>query len=212
MKSIGQQAKEFRTAMGWNWVEMAAAVSRNSPVPVLRQSIKNLEDAGDRMPSYLRALAKTMGVSSDTLLDGLYSPSNAPDTGQPVAQEVQANYTDITVAQGIETIQQALLGMTPTARASAATLLSSMARDPEGQWARWFADLVDSEMSQKATETAKNDRSGKSLSVSSNDSSTMAQQDAISIGAELKSAFDAAGGDDESQSGGIQKPRSGQNT
>jgi len=66
MKTIGEQAKEFRDHMRWNTARMAKEVGTS------RQNIESMEAKGDRIPRYLAQLAKTMGVSSDDLMAGRY--------------------------------------------------------------------------------------------------------------------------------------------
>ncbi|UST52929.1 LexA family transcriptional regulator [Comamonadaceae bacterium OTU4NAUVB1] len=73
MKSIGEQAKEFRLAKGWNYIEMAKEVSRYHRTTVSRQLITQLEEKGDRRPQYLSALARTMGTTVEVLDQGLFS-------------------------------------------------------------------------------------------------------------------------------------------
>lgn len=70
MKTVGEQAKEFRLAMGWSYTRMAEEVSKNHDTPVSRQLITQLESAGDRKPHYLKALALTMQTTVDSLLAG----------------------------------------------------------------------------------------------------------------------------------------------
>lgn len=72
MKTIGEQVKEFRTALGWTYTRMAQEVSKHSSAPVSRQLITQLEEAGDRKPHYLSALAAVMGTTVDALLAGRY--------------------------------------------------------------------------------------------------------------------------------------------
>jgi phage repressor protein C with HTH and peptisase S24 domain len=67
MKTIGEQAKEFRLSKAWNTTEMARAVGTS------RQNIESLEEKSDRIPRYLVNLAKAMGVSTDDLHKGKYS-------------------------------------------------------------------------------------------------------------------------------------------
>lgn len=59
---------------------MAKEVSRHHKSPVSRQRITQLEEAGDRRPQYLSALAKTMGTTVEVLDQGLFS---ATDEGVP---------------------------------------------------------------------------------------------------------------------------------
>ena len=61
MKSIGERAKEFREAKGWNTTEMAKAVGTS------RQNIESLDAVGDRKPRYVKDLAKVMGCTVDEL-------------------------------------------------------------------------------------------------------------------------------------------------
>ena len=68
MKTIGEQAREFREWKGWNSREMAEAVGTS------RQNIEKLELIGARQPKYLGDLAKAMGTSVEDLLNGRYSP------------------------------------------------------------------------------------------------------------------------------------------
>jgi phage repressor protein C with HTH and peptisase S24 domain len=73
MKTIGEQAREFRLHKGWNTTEMARAVGTS------RQNIESLEEKGDRTPRYLALLAKAMGVTADDLLKGRYSAAASED-------------------------------------------------------------------------------------------------------------------------------------
>lgn len=73
MKTIGQQAKEFREWQGWNYSRMAREVSRRHGAAVSRQAITQLEDVGDRKPQYLQALAQLMETTTDALLAGSYT-------------------------------------------------------------------------------------------------------------------------------------------
>lgn len=75
MKNIGERAKEFREARGWNTSEMARAVGTS------RQNIESLEATGDRKPRYLTALARVMGVSTDDLLSSAHQATSIPPSG-----------------------------------------------------------------------------------------------------------------------------------
>ena len=70
MKSIGEQAKEFRERQGWTFTRMSEEVSKKNGSPVSRQLITQLEQQAGRTPKYLQALAAVMGVSTDALLAG----------------------------------------------------------------------------------------------------------------------------------------------
>lgn len=201
MKSIGQQVKEFRESRGWTWVRMAAEVSKHSLEPVSRVVIKQLEDKGDRMPSYLRALSKTMGVSSDTLLDGLYS---VDEGAAMAAEEETAAYRVTTPPEAIQVLRNALLALPPAARESAATLLASMARNPEAQWADWLSDHIRTELSQN---DKTNRGMGLPLSNSSVQATTMDKTGPADIppGPDLQRSLDA-GSDEQSKPRGVPKP------
>jgi DNA-binding XRE family transcriptional regulator len=89
MKTIGQQAQEFREVMGWTRTRMAAEVSRHAAKTVSRQAITQLEEVGDRRPHYLSALAKTMRTTVETLEAGKYIADKEKLTGA-LAAEIQA--------------------------------------------------------------------------------------------------------------------------
>ena len=74
MKTVGEQAKEFRLSRGWNTTEMAAAVGTS------RQNIESMEAKGNRVPRYLPELAKAMGVTTDDLHKGRYSAEPKSET------------------------------------------------------------------------------------------------------------------------------------
>ena len=79
MKTIGEQAQEFRLGMGWSPQEMAAAVSRHHPDgKVSRQVIEQLEKASRRRPRYITALAKVMGTTVEALEAGAFSFGATP--------------------------------------------------------------------------------------------------------------------------------------
>ncbi|MNX77604.1 LexA repressor [compost metagenome] len=87
MKSIGEQAKEFRDSQGWTYTRMAKEVSRRHGSAVSRQAITQLEDVGDRKPQYLQALALVMGTTTDALLAGTYT---APTTAVPMLAGIKS--------------------------------------------------------------------------------------------------------------------------
>jgi DNA-binding XRE family transcriptional regulator len=62
MKTLGEQAKEFRTGKGWNSTQMAKAVGTS------RQNIESLEDHGNRIPKYIADLAAVMETTVDDML------------------------------------------------------------------------------------------------------------------------------------------------
>jgi hypothetical protein len=185
----------------WPWGKKAAlakhcGVKAPSVSDWISGETKTLE--GDNL---LRA-ADFLGVNPKWLASGK-GPMLRGETGG--VAEPEASYTVITPPEAIRVLAQALQAMAPAARESAATLLASMARNPEGQWADWLADLIKTELSQN---DKTNRGMGLPLSDSSNSAPTMVQRDGA-MGAELKMAFDAAEGEDESKPGGVQKQRSG---
>lgn len=73
MKTIGEQAMEYRLSKGWTTVEMAREVSKYHPDgPVSRQVLEQLEKTGARRPRYLAALAKVMGTTVECLESGRF--------------------------------------------------------------------------------------------------------------------------------------------
>jgi DNA-binding XRE family transcriptional regulator len=61
-KTLGQQAREFREAQGWNTTRMGEALSTS------RQNIESLEKEGNRIPKYIGDLAFLMGTTVDEML------------------------------------------------------------------------------------------------------------------------------------------------
>lgn len=80
MKSIGDQARDFRMWRGWGYSRMAEEVQKHFPNgAVNRQKITQLEEAGDRRPKYLVALARAMGTTVEVLEAGKWEPpTNTP--------------------------------------------------------------------------------------------------------------------------------------
>lgn len=154
MKTIGAQAKEFRIWKGWTYTRMAQEVSKHQETTVSRQKLTQLENAGDRRPHYLYALAQAMGTTSDTLLAGQYSPPAQQGQGQGQGQDLDKQspaqakepgnrYQVISPTLAIQTLVQAFSAMEPSIRDRASSLLSSLARDPEGPWSGWLVDLLE---------------------------------------------------------------------
>lgn len=146
MKTIGEQAKEFRIWKGWTYTRMAQEVSKHQKTTVSRQKLTQLEEAGDRRPHYLYALAQAMGTTSDTLLAGQYAVPPAPrdqeKQSHAQAEAPRAPYQVVSPALAVQTLAQALSAMEPAIRDRASSLLSSLARDPEGPWSGWLVDLL----------------------------------------------------------------------
>lgn len=86
MKSIGEQAREFRESMNWNTTEMAKAVGTS------RQNIESLEAAPDRKPRYIKDLARVMKRTVDELMSDTVNQIAPPnrDGLVPVISWVQA--------------------------------------------------------------------------------------------------------------------------
>lgn len=142
MKNIGQQAKAFREAKGWSYTRMAEEVSKHHTEVVSRQLITQLEIAGDRTPRYLRALAATMGTTSDALLAGLEDAPDGSASAAHTAESPAPSYAGAPSAATIRALAQHLDAISPNARERAATLLANMARDPAGPWAVWLISLL----------------------------------------------------------------------
>ena len=81
MKTIGEQAKEFRLARGWSTTRMAKEVGTS------RQNIESLESTGDRQPQYLVRLSVVMGASVDDLLHGRFTTT--PSEEHPIESSAQ---------------------------------------------------------------------------------------------------------------------------
>ncbi len=62
MKSLGDQAREFRESKGWDVLRMAKEVGTS------RQNIEGLEKAGNRIPKYLGSLSLVIGRPVDEML------------------------------------------------------------------------------------------------------------------------------------------------
>lgn len=92
MKTIGEQAKEFRLSKGWNTTDMARAVGTS------RQNIESLEEKGDRIPRYLVNLAKAMGVSTDDLHKGKYS-ANVAQTARAINERRKSKPDEFVIPQ-----------------------------------------------------------------------------------------------------------------
>jgi hypothetical protein len=79
----------------------------------------------------------------------------------PTAAESQATYTAVSFTQAIQVLAQALHTLHPSDRETAATLLSGMARNPEGQWADWFLALLERNPIPQSEDGGNPDRAGK---------------------------------------------------
>jgi transcriptional regulator with XRE-family HTH domain len=90
MKTLGEQAKEFRESKGWNASQMAARVGTS------RQNIESLEAIGNRIPKYLGQLAAVMGRPVDDLLS---TAGLLPERSARTLQEPGARYDTLTDAE-----------------------------------------------------------------------------------------------------------------
>jgi len=78
MKTVGEQARDFRLAKSWNTTRMAKEVGTS------RQNIEHLEARGDITPKYIAGLAKAMGMSVDALLGASVSSADHHNQTQNV--------------------------------------------------------------------------------------------------------------------------------
>lgn len=130
MKTIGEQAKEFREAKGWNSTRMAKEVGTS------RQNIESLELRGNRKPHYIVDLARVMGTTVDGLMMGAQSGVTPPEykPNQPLAHMQQAP----AAINGVASLEQSLNGLAAylmhadaTTRTAAGALLAALAQQPD---------------------------------------------------------------------------------
>ena len=161
----------------------------------------------------IEAVAKALKVSTWQLLvvglDPKDLPTLQPGTGPQVAEPTSV-YNVTTPAEAIRVLSQVLLVMAPAARARAATILSTMASDPEGPWAAYLSDLVERESLPTTEKTGITDREGNHPADSSNQGHTIDKKAGAALGAALAEAI--KGGDDFNKSPGAPESRSGDNT
>lgn len=104
----------------------------------------------------IEAVAKALKVEPWQLLQpGFDSPAQQ----QPAAQEPAAAYVAVTPAQAIEVLARSIQAMPVPDRETAATLLSGLARNPEGQWSEWLLALIQRNTPQ-TRESVNPDRAG----------------------------------------------------
>jgi len=89
----------------------------------------------------LEAVAKALKVSAWQLLVAGLDPAKLPVLSTDTRAQETAEYFTVSAAEAAQVLAQTLSSMTAASRESAATLLSSMAKNPDGQWAEWLADL-----------------------------------------------------------------------
>lgn len=140
MKTVGEQAQEFRLNRGWNSTRMAKEVGTS------RQNIESMEDNPGRTPRYITKLAKTMCVTVDDLLNGRYDAKTTPRPEQKQSgdtsthtygiapQPVQAGSAD-DATEGVASLVMKLgaaLGATdPITRAQTGPILEQLHKTPE---------------------------------------------------------------------------------
>lgn len=91
MRTLGDQAKDFRLARDWNTTQMGEAVETS------RQNIEALEAHGNRIPKYIGRLSRLLGVTVDDMLveAGLAEPLPAPPPW-PFAIPLYARFSKLT--------------------------------------------------------------------------------------------------------------------
>lgn len=138
MKTLGDQAKDFRVSKGWSPAEMAQAVGTS------RQNINSLEDHGNRIPKYIGTLAAVMGKRVDDMLaeaglSGRAAPTipaaQLPGFGDP-------SQTAGSVAEAVTVLADALLRLSDNERTTASAVLSQFGLAPDGKWKFWLMDLL----------------------------------------------------------------------
>jgi hypothetical protein len=114
----------------------------------------------------IEAIAKALKVSTWQLLVVDLDPNALPvlTRDQPNllgVSEPQSTYSVTSPADSIRAMATALTMMSPDARESAASLLASMARKPDGPWVDWLTHLVTKELGVTEDGAATSDRAGK---------------------------------------------------
>lgn len=130
MKTIGQQAQEFRLYKRWNSAQMAGAVGTS------RQNIESLEAVGDRTPKYMASLARVMGTTVDALMAGEYRvPSQG---GPPAAKEPSTgalpsvkSHPGIELGAALEKIAWAIATSPHRGSDALAGMFASLCKEPE---------------------------------------------------------------------------------
>lgn len=127
MKTIGEQAKEYRESRGWSTKEMAAACKTS------RQNIETLEAKGARTPRYIKELARVMGTTVDVLMEGRYKSDAASAPEKPAApQQAQKNQLDTDeLLTAIHVIAKAIAEADELTRVSVEPLIALLAKHPE---------------------------------------------------------------------------------
>lgn len=155
MKSIGDQAQEFRERMGWTTKQLAFACGTS------RQNIETLEKVGSRTPKYVQTLAKVMGTTVDTLMQGKYvfDPEHKPDVQVPAngrGHARPAGPSEGDLAAAVAILSSAIQSADELTRIQLEPLASLWARKPDvdGLIAQRIVKLLsESRPSQVSTET-----------------------------------------------------------
>lgn len=131
MRTIGEQAKEFREARKWSVKEMAAACKTS------RQNIETLEAKGNRTPRYIKQLAHVMGTTIDVLMEGRYRLEDAGgseikhvEAAKPTSSDEASNHPD-DVIHAIEVIARLLSTTDKVTRSAIASSFSLLATEPD---------------------------------------------------------------------------------
>lgn len=106
----------------------------------------------------IEAVAKALKVEPWQLLQ---PELEVPALQRPAAEQPAAPYTVVTPTQAIDVLARAIQAMPTPDRETAATLLSGLARNPEGQWSDWLLALIEKNATPETSGNAKTDRMGK---------------------------------------------------
>lgn len=122
----------------------ASSVSTSALAAELKISYQAVKKVVDGMSSAFTAsnnskAAAFLKVRPDWLATGT-GAMRASDTEGMLNSEQPANRTH---GQSIQSLVTALAGLSNEGRERAATLLQSLARDPDGPWAEWLISLLD---------------------------------------------------------------------
>lgn len=130
MKTIGEQAKEFRLSKGWNTTRMAQEVGTS------RQNIESLEAVGNRQPKYISNLAKVMNRTVDELVNG--SPVTQATVDGPSVPSPQQQFLErraiprvVSIESAVESIANHLSSIDGYNVSTVSLLLSTLANDPD---------------------------------------------------------------------------------
>lgn len=128
MRTIGEQAKAFRDSRGWTPKQMAAACKTS------RQNIETLESVGDRIPKYIKELAKVMGTTVDVLMEGRYRVGDVPIVEAaplPASQAQRTQPEPDQVMAALRVLAESLGAADKVTRSAVAPMLSILALEPD---------------------------------------------------------------------------------